>query len=473
MRCIIVGLLVMLNFGLIHGQEEEAIPDLTADPKLKTPTLSPNVPLKKVDKTELKLPGVTLSVTKAFELYGGDAASRSQLVIVAESVFAELHMELKGDELHEIKSPIQVELVGDPRKKSEGPAFVRRFGTLATGERYLRLGIHLERKFDQQSLRTAFAEMIILERCLSVQKSLPDDLKLVVHPWLVDGLLEVMDWRAKRSERRDYASLSKNPKLFDLARLLEVQRQELEKMDAASVNSYRAASGAMVMALLNHPDGLEKMRDMLEELSLFQGDIRNLLKRYFPEVNKGKNGLRVAWLLQLNEMSMAPLTDSLTILETEKRIDEALEFRYLNDEGVQQVLGITDFEALAKVDDLKRRSAVALASKKLVQLNYRCFPLYRPMLFRYGTILNALSQGATKGVGEAIHVIAQERGLQEQAALRARDYLDWFSIDTASSVAGDFKGFDKLNSVKGAAPGQNKTMGGYLDRLEKLYSPRK
>ncbi len=209
MRCVIVGLLVMLNLGLIHGQEEGAIPDLTADPKLTKPTLLPDEPEAKVDEPQLKFPGLTLSVTKAFELYGGDAASRSQLVTVAESVLAELHMELKGDELHEIKSPIQVKLVGDPRKKSEGPAFVRRFGTLATGQRYLRLGIHLERKFDQQSLRAAFAEMIILERCLSVQKSLPDDLKLVVHPWLVDGLLEVMDWRAKRSDRRDYASFGR------------------------------------------------------------------------------------------------------------------------------------------------------------------------------------------------------------------------------------------------------------------------
>jgi hypothetical protein len=291
--------------------------------------------------------------------------------------------------------------------------------------------------------------------------------KLNSHPWLVDGLLEVADWRQRRADLQQYELLAKMPKLFELDRIFDMTREQIAELDKASFRSYRAACGSFVLALLNQKKGAEHFKKLLNEAALFHGDDRNLLKQHFPDLNKGKHGVRVAWLLQLAQMGVAKMTDILTILETEKMLNLALEFRLMEKDGALLSYSLEDFEKLANLEESSRRLLFSSTAAKLVQLENRCFPLYKEILYSYGTVINALSHGSVKGVAPVVSRLAEERKLMLDAAERARDYLDWYTIQNASDVKADFSAL-KMSPVPVAK--NRDVLGKYLDLIDSFYA---
>ena len=426
---------------------------------------------------------VTKSKDTPFEVYGGTAKARSNVASVAEGVYRGLISSLKEEVNKASGTPIQLILEGDPLKKipkidAKGrrlSPYRRAFGNKASGGFYLSLKINQSLDITYNSLRSAIAEMILLERSLSAKKALGEQDRMVLHAWVVDGLLEMADWKAKRSRRMHYEELALNTKHYKLEQLLGVKRAEVERMDAISYRTYRAAAGAMVMALFEQKGGLKGIKSLLSELSFFEGDMRNLLKRHFPEMNKGGKGERIAWLIQLNTMAMAPLSERYSILETEVKLSEVLRLRVLDEDGVQQVFAMEDLEAFLKMEPERRKAAVNLASKRLVQLQFRCYPLYESMLSSYATHLNALSAEPTEKQVELltreIENKADERSLIRSAAIRARDYMDWYVIQHAYSVEGDYSKFDKLEKEleKEWRLKKPSRLDTYLDRLDAFY----
>jgi len=252
--------------------------------------------------------------------------------------------------------------------------------------------------------------------------------------------------------------------------MLDVSRVEITKLDAASYRSYRAASGAMVMTMLKQPGGLDSMQKMLEELSFFDGDMSNLLKRHFSEMNKGVEGERIAWLLQLNTMALKPVTESFSIIETERELSELLLFRVFDEDEVEQVYALQEFEKLMKLGEETRKVVISGAMLRLTRLQNRCFPIYRPMLFQYATILNSLSQGETKGVENIIRNLGNERALKRQAAIRARDYMDWYVLNHSDQLQGNYQSF---NIIKNGLLQQNQekdVMDTYLDKMDAFFA---
>ena len=209
------------------------------------------------------------------------------------------------------------------------------------------------------------------------------------------------------------------------------------------------------------------MADFLNEISFFEGETSNILKRHFPQVNRGKHGIRIAWLLQLAEMSMKPLSDSMGMIETEERLADVTVLRVNDEEGNIQLISLTDTDAIKALDEEVRKEAIIAASKKLVQLDQRCFPIYRPMLYSYGLVFNGISQGEIDSVTPMIKNLAEDRTLRKNAALRARDYMDWYMLQSADEVVGKFSEKPKANSTKPF--GQKLPTERYLDLLESVY----
>lgn len=454
-RCLIFFRWIIISFccsSILFSQTK--FPNLLEDDKNVVPRA-----LLVNEFKEAKEQNVTKGINDVFLVAGEDFELRTQVVRLAEAMRTEFLFELGKDENEEEKREvqIQIELLDVPKDQAKGSAFRKIYGQSPDGSYYLKLIADINRMTTEE-LEVELLEILFLEHTVTGSANLPNNIELVTHDWIVDGFLSLMDWRAERVDKDNFLALSREPKLFDLEKIFQMTRARSRGLDKVTKKSYNAAAGALVMALLKQPDGKESMHEMLNELSMFDGDPKSIIQQHFPTVNKGKNGIRVTWLLELAAMGVSKLTDSMSILETDEKLTKILNFQWENEDGELVETGIEGYELLVDLEDDALKATVEKVSKKLYALETRSFPLYRSMITAYKGSLQILINKPETGIRKKIiwrstladyevilKNITAERKLYVVAANRSRDYLDWFVINMNSSIKGDLSSFEKMN----------------------------
>ena len=409
----------------------------------------------------------SLSRSGQFHLSGGDANIRGSLSIVAENAKDELvHMLGEQDKW---KVPIVITLHGtqnDP-PKARPIAF-----DLTWDENgfTLVLNIHLGHGIEQDRFEKAVIMSLVYERCLREKPPRALDSPMIAPPWLVDGLRETIAWRAKRSDRRLYETVFKHGGLYDLDSLFAVKDEEFDTMDAATRAAFRVSSGALVMALLEQPQGEEGFRAFLKEAPEFSGDMPILLHKHFPALNISEGSLAKWWQLKMANMAAAPLTEVLSVQETEDQLRNALQLHLGNADGVTSARPISEWKQLAALAPAARAAAVRPAQEELVRLSYRSFPSARPLLLEYQQILANLANNRTATCGRQIESLAETRAIMCQRVKHAADYLDWFEITRARETSGAFRDYLRLKEhLDTPRTRRNDPVSLYLDRMQEAF----
>jgi hypothetical protein len=259
--------------------------------------------------------------------------------------------------------------------------------------------------------------------------------------------------------------------LFGLEDLFGLSEAEYISIDAASRAAFRVSAGALVMALIEQPDGKTGIRDFLAELAGFQGEMPALLRKHFPDLNLSETSL-AKWLqLQLANKGVAPLTESLGVLATDQLLGEALRLRYKDAEGVLREIPVTEWENLAELEEVDRIEAVRLAQDDLLRLSYRSFPSYRVLLLEYQSLLSDLAKGETKSMTGSLQALAETRATMVAKAERARDFMDWFEITRARETSGAFDDYLSLKArLKTRVNTRTDSLSKYLDKLDPLFT---
>jgi hypothetical protein len=369
------------------------------------------------------------------------------VAILAEQVRTEF-LQLIDEKNAAFKIPVSIQLVGNAGE----PAPPRTIATaIEIGDQgyEIRISIHTGRGLDVRAFQHAVTAALVYERTLANRPPDDDlDTPLLAPPWLVEGLRQANQWRLGNGDRRLYDTLFQSGGFFHLDDLLETTEAAHDNLDGASRAAFQASSGALVMALLEQPEGLPAFRKFLGEVALFAGEMPSLLRRVFPELNLSENSMAKWWQLQLADKGAAKLTESLTIAETETALNDALVLRYRDAEGNMRESSIADWNTMAELDETERFGAVRRAEDALVRLSYRCFPTYRPILAAYQDVLHKVAQ-AEEEPG-AIAVILDELSATRQTlttkAERGRDYLDWFEITRARETSGAFDDYLRLKA---------------------------
>jgi hypothetical protein len=388
-----------------------------------------------------------ISESKQFRVRGGPGAARGSVAILADQARAEF-LQLTGEANAGFKIPVIIQLVGNP-----GDPVPPR--TVATGidigdQGYeLRISIHTGRGLDVDAFQHAVTAALIYERTLANRPPDDDlDTPLLAPPWLVEGLREANRWRLGNGDRRLYDRLFQSGGFFQLDGLLETTEAAHDNLDGASRAAFEASSGALVMALLEQPDGLPAFRKFLGEVALYAGEMPSLLRRHFPELNLSENSMAKWWQLQLAAKGAAKLTESLTIAETEAALDQALILRFRDAEGEMRESSIADWSVLADLDETERFGAIRRAEDALVRLSYRCFPTHRPLLAAYQDVLNKIARNSASpgNVAVLLDELTATRQTLTAKAERGRDYLDWFEITRARETSGAFDDYLRLKA---------------------------
>lgn len=409
-----------------------------------------------------------VSRSKQFRVSGGESLIRGTVALLAEQTKDEL-LRLTG-ERDEWTVPVSIRLHGSPGDPL--PARTVSMSLLVVeGHRELMLNLHLSRGIEQDRFKRAVTEALLYERTLASKKDDAVDQALLVPPWLTDGLRESTAWRLNESDRRLYEALFKRGGVFKLDELFAVSEQAFEDMDGATRAAFRVSSGALVMALLEQPQGKEGFRAFLSEVAAYQGEMPGLMRKHFPELNLSETSLAKWWALQLAAKGgLNPLTDILSIQQTDAALAEALRLNFRNQEGIIQQKELSAWPEVATLKEPERMAAVRQAQDALVRLSYRCFPSYRPLLTECQLVLDSIAKNKTKDVANRLTSLDGTRATMISRAARARDYLDWFEITRARETSGVFGDYQRLKERLKANPHRRKdSLSAYLDRMDRIF----
>jgi hypothetical protein len=411
--------------------------------------------------------GSVVSHTGQFKISGGGAGARGTTANLAEETKDEL-LRLIGEK-DDWKVPVRMNLLGE--QGGQVPKRETVLELIHDGERYeIIIFVNLSRGLRPVPLKRAVTEALVYARGLR-DKPFEKDLRYSVPPWFVEGLREATAWRLKQTDRRLYDALSRHGSLFNLNDLLSLSEAGYTSLDAASKAAFRVSSGALLMALLEQPDGKTGIREFLVELPAFDGEMPALLRRHFPELNLSQTSLEKWWKLQLAAKGTAPLTEAMSVEQTERALNEALQLRYHDEKNALQMIPISEWPKIASLEQVERIEAVRLAQDDLLRLSYRCFPSYRALLQEYQAVLMDFSNGKTEPLAKSLEALAVTRQTMVAKAERARDFLDWFEITRARKTSGVFDDYLNLKARLKSQPNQREDgMSKYLDRLDPLYT---
>ncbi|MFM2197989.1 MAG: hypothetical protein RLZZ505_1421 [Verrucomicrobiota bacterium] len=452
-------LLAVLFLAVIACRAEDDLANQPAPRAVPVEDLLPNF-----DGTE-----TVISRSEQFRISGGDAATRGTAANLAEETKDEL-LRL-SEEKDEWKVPIRISLRGkrgDPVPKRETVLLAPTFDE--NGYK-LELMVNLSRDLRNEPFKRAVTEALIYAKHLQNQPTTESDVLLAVPPWVVEGLREASAWRLKHTDRKLYEALFRSGGLFQLDDLFALSEAEYISIDAASRAAFRISAGALMMALIEQPDGKAGVRNFLVELAGFQGEMPALLRKHFPDLNLSEKSLEKWWALQLANKGTAPLTESLGVIETDRGLDEALRLRHKDEAGVLKEIPLAQWESLAELEEVERIEAVRLAEDDLLRLSYRSFPSYRMLLLEYQSLLSDFAKGNTKSMAESLQALSETRATMVAKAERARDFMDWFEITRARETSGAFDDYLSLKArLKNRPTTRTDSLSKYLDRLDPLFT---
>ncbi len=412
-------------------------------------------------------PATSVSRSEQFVIHGSGIAERGLVAVRAEDIKEDL-LRLLGAK-DEWKTPVVVELHDGKGKARPRRTVVSNLFVTAGGFR-LQLDINLARGLDLDQFEHSVLSMLIYEWSLRGRGKELTGQRLMVRPWLVEGLREAIRWRVNKRDRRLYAALFETGGLFDLDMMLAMGESGYEKLDATARTAFRGSAGSLVLALLEQPDGRSAFREFLGDVAVFDGDVPVLLRKFFPGLNISKKSLVKWWALQMAHMAEAPLTEALSVSETDNALATALQLHVPDENGMTRPVDLTRAASILKLPDGDRAGAVRPAQDSLVRLSYRCFPSFRPIIADYQKILGELAEGKVKKLDERIEELAAVREQMVRNAADGSDYIDWFIITRARSASGEFSDYLKLKKELRREPNHhNDPLSLYLDGMQEAF----
>ncbi len=430
--------------------------------RIEEPTVNPGLPKR----------GRVESSSRQFGVSGGSGELRASLALQAEAARKDFQ-DLLGLEEQPVTMPIEILLhgqAGDP-PKPRAMALELRF----TKDTFL-LNIHvdLSRGVDHERLQRAIFRGLIYQR--SLKEVVPGDLDspVMAPTWLVEGMQETLAWRRGAGDRALYEGVFKSGGRFTMDEVLGMSSVEHARLDGVSREMFRVLSGALVMALLEQADGRSSLASFCSSVATFEGEMPILLRRHFPSLNLSEKSLAKWWALTLAKLSDAPLTDSMTIAETERQLEEALAL-HVELEGMTTKVPFDGRPVDEELGEAARLAAIRPAQQALNRLSYRCFPSYRPLLVEYQQwLVEWATEGNVEELEAALQELAETRAIMEGRSLRARDYLDYMEIAGASELSGSFDDYLRLKRDLAERPRVEKKdpVSGYLDRMEAVYESK-
>ena len=273
-----------------------------------------------------KIP-VTTSTSKTgqFVVHGKVFETRSAMSSHCENIAEELRKVLNDREPFVL--PIVVQLnTGEEAAKNKGAAVSTAITELSHGGFHVQVTVNDRGTLKASDLRKELVRALLAERILRNQSkiSTPEG-RLLLPDWVMTGVLHAMDYKATARPSAIFSAIFRSGKIYGIEEIIAASPVE---MDNLSRSIYETSCCALVLALVDQPEGTQRFNKFLSSLASDPRSERELLDAAFPKFTASASSLNKWWSLQMASLSKPGLAEPLTAAESLKAIEEAIQIHY-------------------------------------------------------------------------------------------------------------------------------------------------
>ncbi|MFC5456358.1 hypothetical protein [Prosthecobacter fluviatilis] len=265
------------------------------------------------------------STSRQFIVHGKVFETRSAMSTRCEEISQELRRVLNDKEPWVL--PIVVLLnTGEEAAKSKGPPISTAISELNFGGFHLQVTINEGPGLKAEDLRKELVRALLAERILrNHQKIETPEGRLLLPDWVMTGVLHALDFRASPAPSAMFATLFRSGKIYGIEEIIEASPVE---MDNLSRTIYETSCCALVLALVDQPNGPQNLNKFLNSLASDSRSERELLSAAFPNFAASASSLNKWWSLQLASLAKPGVAEPLSAAESLKAIEEAITIHY-------------------------------------------------------------------------------------------------------------------------------------------------
>jgi hypothetical protein len=352
--------------------------------------------------------------------------------------------------------PVVVNLQPQQANLPEIPPADLRFSQTGFGLK-LQLDLTISRNLDASLVERELLRAILLEMIYRKQSHIAAGSVFVEPPdWLIEGALAL-------APGRDRGQLVEALTTADQTEPLEAfLRQRPKLLDSAGRTLYRAYSFAFVQMLIDGRNGPFRLTQYIGHLSSTSNEPLADLKTQFPSLG---SDAEQTWQLTLSRLKNLQTYQSLTFVESERRLDELLRLKISEANKPAKPEGLDEL-AQHKMS-ASEKMALSELNRELLLFVAQANPVLRPIVREYQEIVALLGRGKRKRMAKRL---SRLEVIRKQLAARMSDiddYMNWFEATQMKSRSGNFTGYLKAaNHSQLAAPKRHDPLSVYVDALE-------
>lgn len=399
-RPVLCGLVAALGAGLVHGEKTPSKPPGKAAPQAPAgvpepplpvvnagaaplPDLAPLPPLPQLPDAQTGAnalspipmqggaegaaqttgapPGQTLSTginpkitasTSAsgqFRVYGRDLQTRSPFTSRCDEMADRLRRLLRDDQPWVL--PVVIAVKTAPDIRLNGPAVATGISQIADGGFHLQLTVQVRPDLRPADFDAELARILIAERILRNQREISTRRSMVLPDWLLTGISQAMTFRERSKPSAVFTAIFRSGKIYGIDEILDTSPGRL---DALSRTIYETSCCALVLALLDQPDGPMRLRKFLSMLAVDSREDRELLNVCFPSLALSASSLNKWWSLQMAALATPTVFEALGATDTRTALREALMIRYDTSPEAMPKITSVPADGSAGADEKKR-----------------------------------------------------------------------------------------------------------------------
>ncbi|MFZ4764145.1 MAG: hypothetical protein ACOYMN_04255 [Roseimicrobium sp.] len=297
-------------------------PPVTETPRLLPP---PSTATRPSIGTATPAPAVASSTSASgqFIVYGSDLNMRGAFCTLCDETAAALGRVLKDNG----RFTLPIIVVLEPQTETDtvgqaAPVVSIGIGELTHGGFHLQINARLRAAFRTEDFSRELVRLLLAERILRDHKRLSSARQGGVLPdWVMTGVTQAIEFRSRAKPSVLFAAVFRRGQVYSLDRILTANAAQL---DALSRGIYETSTCALVLTLLDQPEGPVRFSKFLGALATDNRSDRELLQQYFPTLAASKNTLEKWWSLQMAALATPSALETLTVEQTESALDDAL-----------------------------------------------------------------------------------------------------------------------------------------------------
>jgi hypothetical protein len=265
------------------------------------------------------------STTGQFVVHGKVFETRSAMSSRCEEISQELRKVLNDKEPFVI--PVVVVLnTGEEATKSTGTPISTAVTELTHGGFHLQVTLNERPGLKIEDLRKEVVRALLAERILRNRtKIVTPEGRLLLPDWVMTGVLLGMDYKASARPSAMFSTIFRSGKIYGIEEIISASPVA---MDGLSRTIYEASCCALVLALVDQPNGPQNFNKFLNALASDPRSERELLNVTFPNFAASASSLNKWWALQLAALSKPGIAEPFSPAESFKAIEDAIQIRY-------------------------------------------------------------------------------------------------------------------------------------------------